>query len=56
MKLIDEDLIAIDYLYANHKVEFIIMFYDLSSEGMDIKTAIWECWNKLKCGGVNGRI
>ena len=22
--------------------------------GMDIRTAIWECWNQLECGGKNG--
>jgi hypothetical protein len=23
-------------------------------EGLDIKTAIWKCWNDLECGGQNG--
>lgn len=54
MVLIDEDVEALEYLYIYHKVEFMLMFYDLASEGMDLKTAIWECWNKIKCGGKNG--
>ena len=55
-KLLEEENAIMKVLAEKHKEVYFELFGTLILEGMDIKTAIWECWNKLKCGGVNGRI
>lgn len=54
MKIIEEEYYIMKIMAKNHGKVYYEMFGTLVYEGMDIKTAIWVCWNKLECGGKNG--
>lgn len=41
-------------LYKKHGNKYLFYLGGLTMDGMDIRTAIWECYNKFECGGING--
>jgi hypothetical protein len=53
-KLLEEENAIMKVLAEKHKEVYFELFGTLILEGMDIRTAIWHCWNKLECGGKNG--
>jgi len=52
--LIDEEYVIMDFLRDKYAEVFYAMLGRLIVSGMDIRTAVWDCWNKLECGGKNG--
>lgn len=53
-KLLDEEYYIMKIMAEKHKEVYFELFGTLILNGMDIRTAIWNCWNKLECGGNNG--
>lgn len=47
--LLCEDIKTMNLLKEKHGDVYFEMLGDLVLGGMDIHTAIWECWNKLEC-------
>jgi len=41
-------------LFKKHNTAYLFRLYNHLKKGVDIKTAIWLCYNELECGGTNG--
>jgi len=55
MNILDEEMHIMKLMMQKHGVVYYELFGRLMlDDGMDIRTAIWECWNQLECGGKNG--
>lgn len=52
-KLLEEENRIMKIMAEKHKEIYFEMFGSLILNGMDIRTAIWECWNNLECVGKN---
>lgn len=52
-KLLEIENAIMKKLAEKHGDVYFEMFGGLILNGMDIRTAIWECWNKLECKGKN---
>jgi hypothetical protein len=55
MKLIEEENKIMKIMAEKHGDIYFEMLGKLTLEGMDIRTAIWHCWNTIECGGINGK-
>lgn len=53
-ELLTEEIEIKKLLAEKYGSDFYELFTLLSFQGIDVKTAIFECWNQLECGGTNG--